>query len=169
MMMTCRKIQHQIQVYLDGAASPAEREQVDAHVARCEACARVLAESRELAGLLRGVPDCRVSADFERKLARSLSATAPKPAARAWWERFRVHNEWRLRVPATLAAGSLAGVLLVAAAGPRLVQLNEQQQERGRLVSGAVARHRELQRAEPRTNWDAVEASIDLSAGRVTD
>ena len=166
--MSCRKIQFLIEAYVDGAASPLEREQVDAHVAQCEACARALAASRQLTSVMHATPARAVSDDFERKLARALQNTQPKPEAAAWWERFRVRFEWRLRVPALAAAASLAAAVFVGAVGPLAVQYGQMQQERGRMVTGAVARHRELQRAEPRMNWDAVEASIDLSAGHIT-
>lgn len=166
--MSCRKIQLLIEAYVDGAASPSEREQVDAHVAHCEGCARALASSRQLISVMRSMPARAASDEFERKLALAIQNTQPKPEAAAWWDRFRVRFEWRLRVPALAAAASLAAAVIVGLVSPQVVQYGAVQQERGRLVTGAVARHRELQRAEPRMNWDAVEASIDLSAGHIT-
>lgn len=166
--MSCRQIQFLIEAYVDGAASPVEREQVEAHVADCEACAGALESSRRLIGLMQGITGRATSNDFERKLALALQNTPTKPEAAAWWERFRVHFDWRLRVPALAAAASLAAAVLVGVVSPQVAQYGELQQERGRMVTGAVARHRELQRAEPHMNWDAVEASIDLSAGHVT-
>lgn len=165
--MTCGKIRHAIQSYVDGAATRAEREAVDAHVDRCAACAQVLADSRQLVGMLAAMPARRVSDEFERNLQAALRHTAPVSRSAAWWERFRLQFEWRLRFPALVAASSLAVAMLAAVVTPSYVHYQEQVEQRERLVYSAVERHQQLEHAAPGANWEAVEGSIELTTGSV--
>ena len=165
--MTCGKIRHAIQAYVDGAASLSEREAVDAHVRHCAACSQVLAESRQLVGMLAAMPARRVSDEFERNLQASLRYTAPVSRSAAWWERFCLRFEWRLRVPALVAAGSLAAGVVAAVVTPSYVNHQEQAEQRERLVYSAVERHQQLERGSPESNWEAVEGSIELTTGSV--
>jgi anti-sigma-K factor RskA len=134
-------------------------------VSACPACARCLEETRQLVFVLAGAPRRQVSDSFEHHLMAALRETAPASSGAAWWERFRLHFEWRLRVPAMVAATSLAAALVVGLAMPVV----NQQAERRHFVTDAVARHRQLEHANPDTNWDAIEASIHLSTGNVTE
>lgn len=169
-MMSCGKIQRTIQAYVDGTATGAERAAVDRHVAHCARCARCLAESRQLLSLLASVPAREVSDDFERNLARALRHTAPVSRGAAWWERFRFRYEWRFRGPALLTAGSLAAGVLAAVVAPPYLERQQQQQQaqlRERLLASTVERHEQLERANPHPDWEAMDASIDLTTGSV--
>ena len=171
--MTCGKTRRLIQAYVDGAASKTERESVESHVAACAGCAAVLAESRQLVSLLAGMPERAVSDEFDRNLMTAARYTAPVSQSAAWWERFRLRFEWRLRVPAMVAAGSLAAGVVAALVVPQLGMPEGPQAplaaapERGRFVASAVERHRELEQSNPNVEWDAVNSSIDLSTGSV--
>lgn len=165
--MICGQVRRAIQSYVDGAASLAEREAVDAHVARCAACARTLAETRQLVGLLSAVPSRSVSEQFERNLQTALRNTAPVSPSVAWWERFRLQFEWRLRVPAMVAASTLAAGIAAAVVTPSYVRYQEQVEQRERLVSSAVKRHQQLERVNPGADWEAVEGSIELTTGSI--
>lgn len=163
--MNCRKVRTLIQSCVDGAATRAERETVERHTAGCAECARCMDESRRLVILLASAPPRTVSEGFEGRLMAALRDTAPAAPGAAWWERFRLRFEWRLRVPAMVTAGSLAAALIASLATPVVFQ----QAERKHYVTDAVARHRQLERANSETNWDAVDASIQLSTGNVTE
>jgi anti-sigma factor RsiW len=165
--VSCSKIRHAIQGYVDGAASRAEREAVDAHVDHCPACAQVLADSRQLVGMLAAMPVRRVSDEFERNLQSALRHTAPVSSSAAWWERFRLQFEWRLRLPAMVAASGLAVAMVAVMVTPSYVHYQEQVEQRERLVYSAVQRHQQLERAAPGANWEAVEGSIELTTGSV--
>jgi anti-sigma factor RsiW len=160
-------MQRMIQEYLDGTAGSAERATVESHVAGCEGCAHALAESRKLMSLLSAMPERRVSDDFERNLQRSLQQAAPAAPVTAWWERFRLQFEWRLRVPAMVAAGSMAVALFASVVTPIAVREQEHAVQREQVVASAVERHEQLEHANPNTNWEAVESSIELTTGSI--
>lgn len=165
--MSCRKVQFLIQECLDGEASAADRQRVDAHVAGCAECAEVMAASRQLAQLMGGLPERRVSTQFERNLMAAVRETQPASHGAAWWERFRVRFAWRLRVPALVAAGSLACGLVAAVVMPRMAEVREAQQERQDFVVTAVERHRQLERAPANGDLEALDASVELSTGSI--
>ncbi len=166
--MSCGRIQNLIHSILDGRASAAETALVEDHLERCAECAAEMESSRRLCAVLRGIPQRRVSDEFEQKLAAAVGETMPHPAPQAWWDRVRMQFDWKLRLPVPMAAFSLAAAVFAAVTAPLLVQYQQRQWERGRMLAVAVERHQQLERAEPRVNWDAMDASIDLSAGHVT-
>jgi hypothetical protein len=94
-----------------------------------------------------------------------LEGRGPAFGPAAWWERFRLRGEWRLRVPALVTAGSLAAALVVGFVTLQVQDVRDAQQERQEFVSRAVQRYEQLQSADSKVNWDAVEASIDLNSG----
>lgn len=165
--MNCRKTRHAIQSYVDGSVTRAERDAVDAHVMQCPACARELEESRQLRLLLSGMPARRVSDDFERNLQAAISNTAPASANAAWWEHLRFRFEWRLRVPALVTAGTLAAGIAAAIVMPSYVRHQQAAEQREQLVYSAVERHQQLEQANPSSNWEAVESSIELTTGSI--
>lgn len=164
--MNCGKMRNLIQDYVDGTASATQHDAVDAHVADCPACRRELAEARQLAQWMSGMPEREVSRDFDRKLMAALEERAPTPRKTAGWEQFRLRFEWRLRIPVMVAAGSLATALIVVVAGPQMAPQRPGEETRV-LLSSAIERHQELQRANSDVNWDAVDQSIALSTGSV--
>lgn len=164
--MSCRKIQQLIQAYVDGEVSPAERSRVEAHVDQCAACAGALRETRQLTALLAGAPERRVSDRFEHDLMAALQRAEPQAAPAAWWERFRLRFEWRVRMPALATAGGLAAALVVSLAVTPFLSGTGQHEtaaadprERSRYISQVVERHQQLE------DSDAINASIDLSTG----
>jgi anti-sigma factor RsiW len=165
--MTCRKIERLIQGCVDDTASPRERAAVEAHVDECSACARSLAQSRRLASLLSGAGERRVSAGFEAGLRARLEEVRPASPLGAWWERCRLQCEWRLHGPTMVAAGGLAAVALALTAAPRVATEWAREGEERRYVASALQRHQELQRADSRVDWDALDSSIELSTGSV--
>src|SRR4051812_20506040 len=136
--MNCKKIRNLIQSYVDGHIDGSERQQVEHHLEQCAPCAREAKSTRDLVRLLGRVPERSVSASFERELMAAVEARAPASAPAAWWERFSLHFEWRLRVPALVTAGSLAAVVLATP----LVYHQQKVQERDRFISSAMERHR---------------------------
>lgn len=162
--MNCKKIQQLVPSYADGQANNAERELVESHVRDCTACAGELQSTRSLLRLLADAPARTVSDSFEQKLMAALAETAPAPAPAAWWERFRLHVDWRFPMPARFAAGSLAAAMCaITLVVPRVAEYQAKVQERKQFMSSAMERHREL----PSVNWDAMNASIDLNTGGV--
>lgn len=170
--MNCNKIRRLIQDVVDGAASGADRTAVEEHTARCAACARELEQSRLLVNMLSTPPARRVSEDFEHNLMRAIRQAEPAGVTASWWERFRLRFEWKLRVPALVAAGSLASALVATVILPQAIQSYQdhatQVREQHRLADSVTQRHQQLQRADPHANWEAVEASIELSTGSIT-
>jgi hypothetical protein len=112
--------------------------------------------------MLASPPARQVSDGFERELMAALRQTAPAPRTVAWWERFRLRFEWRLRMPAMVAAGSLAAAVCAAVVVPRVA---ERQQERKVFLSATVQRYHELERADSDVNYEAVDSSVELSTG----
>ena len=170
--MSCRRIERLIESYVDGEASGGERETVERHVSGCAACAVVVEESRRLRALLAGAPQREVSAAFERNLAAALQEVPSASGSAAWWERFRLRFEWRLRVPALVTAGSVAASALAVSLILPQVQQSQVSQARERYVASAVERHRQLEEsadAAGPVNWDAVDASIEANTGSVVD
>lgn len=162
--MSCQRIQRLIQPYVDGELSREERDRVEAHVDGCAACAREVREAGRLVSLLAGALERRVSDRFEQDLMAALERAAPRSAPAAWWERFRLRFDWRVRVPALATAGGLAAALVISLAvtplmprtggggGPTI-------EERNQYVSQVVERHQQLEDSE------AINASIDLGTG----
>lgn len=165
--MSCRKVQFLIQGYLDGEASAPERALVEQHVARCRACEAELKSGRALAGLLSGSPTRPVSDAFETRLMAAVEAARPASPPAAWWERFRLRFEWRLRFPALMTAGSFAAAALAGLVYLQVQDFQQAQQERQEYVSTAVRRYEQLQRADSKVNWDEVNASIELNSGSI--
>lgn len=162
--MTCRRVRPLLDAHVDGRASAGERAQVDAHVSDCRDCARSLEHSRQLVGMLAAAPRREVSSSFESSLRSAIGATVPAAPGAAWWERFFLRFEWRLRGPAMVAAGSLA-VAVMAAVVPQVPGYVRTRQERGRYVASALERHHQIEAANRDVNWEAVDASIQLNTG----
>lgn len=94
-----------LSAYLDGALSEAERLEVEAHLAGCEECRRILDDLRTLSADLRAERVPEVPLDLERRIRRALDAERGRgtvvPFSRRW------------RIPATIAA-TLGAIALVA-------------------------------------------------------
>lgn len=71
-----------LSAYLDGELSPAERDELDAHLRDCEQCQRELAALRQTRALLRALPTPALPRDFS--LPEQPVIAARRRAAPAW-------------------------------------------------------------------------------------
>src|SRR5207302_1991936 len=103
-------VRRALPAYLDGEPSGADRQALEAHLARCAACAREADRHRNLLRALGSLPRREVSHGFEARLKSSLATRTVAAAPRAWWEHFRFQASWRLLPALTAAAGVAAGL-----------------------------------------------------------
>lgn len=129
-----RRLMEQIDGYLDDELSPAERAQMEAHLAGCRRCRRALHLHGRLAGAVAAMPIQRTSPRFRERLRQQLAvAEQPGPA--------HAREGRRPRLPPwlgwALAAGLAAGVTINAVV-PRI-------EESGQIpmVQAAVANYRQ--------------------------
>jgi len=89
--VTHARLRRQLSAYLDGELTPADAEEVRAHLARCEACGAELARLQSVKVLLRRLPERPVPQDAWASMReqvdrpRSLPTSAPgrlRPAVR---------------------------------------------------------------------------------------
>ncbi len=99
--MNCEKIAMRLMVYLHGRASAAERRDVEAHLAACNACQARAEEFRLLWGVLDYAPQLDVSPAFDARLRARIAA---EPAPQRPWE-------WLVPSPRLALAVSLLLVL----------------------------------------------------------
>jgi anti-sigma factor ChrR (cupin superfamily) len=66
--MSCERIQDLLSPYLDGELGPAERAEVDAHLAACPDCAALLARLRAAVEAFAAFPETELSADLRARL-----------------------------------------------------------------------------------------------------
>jgi anti-sigma factor RsiW len=79
--MNCEKLETKWIAYFDGAASPAERRDIETHIEACAACAQRAAEYRALWGVLDELPPIAPSASFDAAVRARVAA---EPARSAW-------------------------------------------------------------------------------------
>src|SRR5262249_55292527 len=95
-----RHIRPLLSAYVDGEVTPAERAQVESHLASCAECARVLAEYRALGSNI-------------RELSRPLPPPALHPAVWAAIERRETQNTWGPGVAGLLRFGAIGAVAVL--------------------------------------------------------
>ena len=81
--MKCEQMEHRLIAYLDERANPAERREVEAHLAVCGPCRSRAEEFRALWGVLDEVPTEVPTPDFDARV-RARIAREPRPSA-FWW------------------------------------------------------------------------------------
>jgi len=64
----CSRIEADLSAYLDGELAGPQRAAVEAHLANCGACRRVLADLREVAGWVGGLPRAQAPAALVEEL-----------------------------------------------------------------------------------------------------
>jgi anti-sigma factor RsiW len=100
-MKDCQDMRTQLSAYVDGELTPAQRAEVDAHLASCPDCQQEVAELKTLAAGLAALPQLRPAprflADVRRKIARGEN---PEPLT---WQDHLFRPFW-LKVPLELAA-----------------------------------------------------------------
>ena len=119
--MGCEDVKDLLALYAGGDVSDNERIAVEAHLAGCPACARELAEHREVRGLLGGLregdaPRGSIEAVWTRVAAEVLPARPPRAAWMAW----------TLRAAAALVIGVALGHTVSALVGGGRVAAPEQ-------------------------------------------
>lgn len=120
---SCRQIRHALGVYVLGAIDPADRAQVDEHLATCPECREELAGLAGLPALLRRVPTAEAErlavADPAEEARLDAAAVELLPSALARTAQVRRKRRWR-----ELAAAAAVAVLALGAgaAGAHLVQ-----------------------------------------------
>jgi hypothetical protein len=67
--MRCEHIEELLSVFLEGELNPAEKEQVEVHLAGCPDCASLLADLRRTRQALAGFPEVEVSPGLQARLA----------------------------------------------------------------------------------------------------
>jgi anti-sigma factor RsiW len=72
--LPCNQFVELVTDYLDGALAPGERAQVDAHLAICEGCRRVLAQWREVVRLTGRLDESAVD-EIDPRARAALMAT----------------------------------------------------------------------------------------------
>jgi Putative zinc-finger len=114
---SCREIRHSLGVYVLGAIDPAERAQVDEHLATCADCREELASLAGLPALLRRVPTAEAErlavadqADPADPAAAEPSADEMLPSLLARTAQTRRVRRWR-----ELAAAAAVAVLALGA------------------------------------------------------
>lgn len=73
-----------VAAYYDGEADPAERAEVERHVASCPECARDLAEMKELTGRLKSLGRAAAPATLAPAVAKEIGHRRAGPSSRRW-------------------------------------------------------------------------------------
>ncbi len=159
----CNRIRRLVE--LDENWTPGSAGRLDAHLAECAECAAYAARGQALQALLAASPSRSVEEGFESRLRERVSREHISPLA--WIERAWMAVQWRLQGPGMLATASLAAVLVVVSAGPRLLNpLGQRDAARSAFVRSAADRHVQLGEAAA-INWDAVDASIEMNSADI--
>ena len=111
-MTSCREIRQALGVYVLGAIDPAERAQVDAHLAECPDCREELASLAGLPALLRKVP----MAEAERLAATDPEAD-PEVPSEAMLHSLMSHTARVRRIHRWRGLAAAAAVAVLAAGG----------------------------------------------------
>jgi anti-sigma factor RsiW len=82
--MNCERIENQLIAYLDGKAKPAERRQVESHLAECAACRQRVDEFRLVARLLDELPVVAPSPSFDAELRARVAAEPQRASLWGW-------------------------------------------------------------------------------------
>jgi len=82
--MSCGFDKGLLAAYYDGEADPAERAEVERHVASCPECARDLADMKVLSGRLKGLGRASAPAALAPAVAREIGVRPPSSASPRW-------------------------------------------------------------------------------------
>jgi anti-sigma factor RsiW len=126
-MAGCSEIRELLDEYRRGDLPPGEAQLVEAHLAGCDACRRLLEADRALVTLLAGLPRPAAPAG----LARQIRAGGRRPGPRGW-----LNRPW---------AAALAGALVMAGALTPWVRFREPPVDVvAEIVRSGVAEHRRI-------------------------
>jgi anti-sigma factor RsiW len=99
----------ELTAYLDGALAPAERAELEAHLAGCPACRAERARLASTVGLLARLPRAEASPTFEQRFSARLAAERSERARRrSLLDRVR----WRWLAPGLAGAAAAAAVVI---------------------------------------------------------
>ncbi|MFN8179415.1 MAG: zf-HC2 domain-containing protein [bacterium] len=119
--MNCDKVQDLLSEAIDGALSPAEARDFDAHLADCPPCRALLGDLKESLAVLEELPSVEVGDDFDaavwkrlRAERRLASARTVRSRVRDWLSAFGLRGSLRW-VPLGAAAAVLGWVALSSA------------------------------------------------------
>lgn len=94
-----QKVTELLPWYINGTLDSVERQEVEAHLAVCEACRDEWAHCRDLATAVRSTEDIAWAPSREhlsRLMARSDAAEKPPSVTHRWWKRLRTaHRSYR--------------------------------------------------------------------------
>ena len=114
----CERFADALAAMVDGALEARDRRRLDAHLAGCEACRKLLADLRairSLAATLEPIePPARVWHDVRRRVA--AEGRAPRVAA-SWWSWWPFGGAGPIRAAGLRSRWSVGGTALAAAAG----------------------------------------------------
>lgn len=114
MVMGCDELKDLLALYAGGEVSDNERIAVDAHLSGCAACARELAEFRDVRGMLGGLRDGEPPPGRLEAIWPAVAAgIAPVRPSRASW------FDWGVRAAAVLVIGVALGHSASQLAGRR--------------------------------------------------
>jgi Putative zinc-finger len=153
---SCREIRHSLGVYVLGAIDPAERAQVDEHLATCADCREELASLAGLPALLRRVPTAEAErlavAEPADPVTDEMSADKMLPALVARTAQARRVRRWR-----ELAAAAAVAVLALGAGAAGATALSS-----GSSPSGTHAQ------AAAKHTWQTVSAVDSVTGATLT-
>ena len=104
------QIEKQLSAYLDDELSAQEREVVEAHLDRCDACTQMLSELRQYSELFSGLRQPTPSSIWEQlqdRISAENVGEVKRRSAATWWG-------WIFR-PVSAGVGAIAAVCLVLA------------------------------------------------------
>ena len=106
-MMTCERTEELLSAYLEGELAPAERAEVDAHLAGCPECAGLAALMRESIAAAASFPELEPSPEL-------MAGLYAIPAGRGGKKRlFRPLFEWLVRPALQPVYAAATGLLIV--------------------------------------------------------
>jgi anti-sigma factor RsiW len=83
-MMNCEQIENKFIAYVDGKANPAERRQVETHLAGCVACRERAEQFHLLWGVLDELPTVAPSLSFDASLRARVAQEPPRAGLWSW-------------------------------------------------------------------------------------
>lgn len=105
--MTCEFCRERLTDFIEGELPPDVEDQVRAHLAECEECARELSQLRAVVSAIHALPEVAPPAELRQRLRRIPTTAAREPERRPAWRRVRY-------VVASVAAAAAALLLIWA-------------------------------------------------------
>lgn len=107
--MACKKIQRQLNAWMDQALSPEETRETDDHLALCPACRVMAGHWTSLGQALDRLPAMTAPAGFSQRVCQRLF-NPEVPDLAQWWRHLTL--AWRSAVCGAVLAGLISGAVL---------------------------------------------------------